>query len=301
MLPKPLKQEGAGENRRIKKPLPPSLRLLHDYGLVFLGAFLIAVSFNVFLNHFRIASGGVSGVSIIIHALFGIRPAYTQWALNLPLFILGTIALGRGFALKTFVGTMVLPLFVYWTEGAPSITTSPLVASIFGGIGVGLGLGLVFRGHGSTGGTDLLAQVLTRLTGLPLSTTVRLLDGLVITWAAFVFDMEQALYALIGLYLTGRTIDFVMLGTRRSLVAYIITEQEEAVRSAILYDLDRGLTRIEAIGGYSNLPRPMLMSVVDQREVQRLKDAVQAIDPQAFVIVLPAAEVLGEGFHRMSP
>lgn len=299
MLPKVHRQ--AGDNRRLHRPLTPALRVLHDYGLLFLGAFLIALSFNVFLNHFRIASGGVSGVSIIIHSLFGIRPAYTQWALNLPLFVLGTLVLGRGFAFKTFVGTMVLPLFVFWTEGVPSVTTSPLIAAVFGGIGVGAGLGLVFRGRGSTGGTDLLAQVLTRLTGFPLSATVRFLDGLIITWAAFVFDIEQALYALIGLYLTGKTIDMVMLGTRRALVAYIITEQEEAVRKAVLYDLDRGLTRIEALGGYSNMPRPMLMTVVDQREVQKLKDAVQNIDPRAFVIVLPATEVLGEGFHRMIP
>lgn len=270
--------------------------ILYEFSLVLIGSFLVAASFNLFLEPNEIASGGVSGISILVRALFGVTPALTQWALNIPLFIAGVLLLGRRFGVKTAVGTAVLPLFVLLTSGWAPLTDNPLLATLFGGIGVGCGIGIVFRGRGSTGGLDLAAQILGKFTGLSLGQSVAVLDGMVIIAAGIVFSPEQALLALIALFATTKTIDVVQIGFSTSKVAYIISEHEEAIADKILFDLDRGLTRLSAVGGYTGQERTVLMAVVSQTEVTRLKSAVQSVDPSAFVIITGVTEVLGEGF-----
>ncbi|MBN6186938.1 YitT family protein [Aneurinibacillus sp. BA2021] len=269
-----------------------------QYSLVTAGAFCVAVAFNLFLHSFQIASGGVSGISIITSDMFGIRPAYTQWVLNFLFVILGFFVLGRQFGVKTLYGTFVLPLFVLLTEGWQTITHEPLLAALYGGVGVGVGIGFVFRAGASTGGTDLLAQILHRYFGLSLGVAVLLIDGLVVVTAAFVFGPEKALYALITLYITGKTIDAVQIGLGYAKMAFIISNHRDAIRDAILYEMDRGVTRLAAHGGYTDEERPVLMCVVAQNQLARLKTTVERIDPDAFVIVSDANEVLGEGFRR---
>ncbi|WP_243644526.1 YitT family protein [Paenibacillus pinisoli] len=265
-----------------------------------LGAMIVALSFNMFLVPNGIASGGVSGISILVQKLTGIIPALTQWAINIPLFITGLLLLGRKFGAKTLLGTLLLPLFVLLTASVPAPTDNPILAAIYGGIGVGLGLGLVFRGGGSTGGLDLAAQLLHRYTGLPYSLAVVCFDGCVIIAAGFIFSPETSLYALIGLFVTSKTIDFVQNGLQLSKVAFIISDHTEEVAKAILDDLDRGLTRLDGHGGYTGAGRTVLMVVVGQNEVPKLKQLVRDIDSGAFVIISNTAEVLGQGFKLES-
>ncbi|WP_210610830.1 YitT family protein [Priestia flexa] len=265
---------------------------------VIVGASIVAVAFNIFLLPNRIASGGVSGISTILNALFGWSPAYVQWAFNVPLFLLGALLLGWQFGARTLIGTVFLPFVVLLTSDIQPATTDPLLGALFGGIGVGAGLGLVFRGHASTGGTDLAAQIIHKYTSLSLGICVALIDGLIVIAAALVFDLERGLYALIGLYVTSKTIDLVQVGVRRSKMALIITNKEKEVRHEILHTIDRGVTRLSAYGGYTDEERPILMVVVEQTEFTKLKQTVKAIDPSAFVIVADASEVLGEGFKR---
>ncbi len=261
-----------------------------------IGSIIVAVSFNMFMVPNGIASGGVSGVSILVQRLLGITPAITQWAINIPLFLAGLWLLGKRFALKTALGSILLPLFVLLTDGWPSPTENPLLAAIYGGIGIGLGLGLVFRGGASTGGLDLAAQILHRYTGMPLSLAIVCFDGCVIAAAGIIISPEVALYALIGLFVTSKTIDFVQSGLQLSKVAFIISDHSEAVAEAILHDLDRGLTRLDGHGGYTGAGRTVLMVVVGQNEVPKLKQLVRGIDAGAFVIISNTAEVLGQGF-----
>jgi uncharacterized membrane-anchored protein YitT (DUF2179 family) len=284
--------------RRRSQPLHPKVELMMEYVYILIGSAIVAVAFNVFLLPNRVASGGVSGISTIAYAVFGWQPAYVQWALNIPLFIAGVVLLGRQFGIKTLVGTLFLPFVVYLTKDVEPATHDPLLGSLFGGIGVGLGLGIVFRGKASTGGTDLAAQIIHKYTGLSLGTCVILIDGLIVLTAAFVFDIEQALYALIALYVTSKTIDLVQIGLGYSKMAMIITNEEEKVRHAILHEIDRGVTKLSGYGGYTDHERPVLMCVVQQAEFTKLKQLVKSIDPSAFVIVMNAAEVLGEGFKR---
>ncbi|MFD0680797.1 MULTISPECIES: YitT family protein [unclassified Paenibacillus] len=267
-----------------------------EYILLLLGSLLIATSFNMFLNPNKIASGGTTGISIIIRQLFGIEPALTQWALNIPLFLVGLWLLGRKFGAKTAVGSVLLPLLVLLTRGLPSLTDNLLLASIYGGILIGIGLGLVFRGKGSTGGLDLAAQLVHRFTGMSLGLAVAMLDGMVILAAGIVLSPEKALYALIGLFVTSKTINVVQIGFNYSKVAFIISGHADVIKQVILTELDRGVTMLQATGGYTGEARMVLMVVVGQTEVSRLKELVKATDPGAFVILSDTNEVLGEGF-----
>lgn len=269
-----------------------------EYVYVIIGAAIIAIGFNVFLLPNQVASGGVSGISTILHGIFGWNPGFIQYAFNIPLFIAGVLFLGKKFGIKSFIGTVTLPLIVLLTNNWGPWTDNPLLGALFGGIVVGLGIGLVFKGNASTGGTDLLAQIITKYTGISLGTSVLLIDGIIAISAAIVFDLEKGLYALIGLYVTTKTIDIIQLGFSQSKMVYIITVKQDEVRDAIYAEINRGVTKLPAIGGYTRETRPVLMVVVYQTEFTKLKQLIKSVDPSAFVIVSNAYEVLGEGFKR---
>lgn len=273
--------------------------IIQEYIYVLLGAAVIAFGFDAFLFPNQVASGGVSGISTILNGLFGWNAGIVQYAFNIPLFISGVLILGKNFGLKSFVGTVALPFFVIIFGDMGSLTTNALLAALFGGIIVGLGIGLVFKGNASTGGTDLLAQIITKYTGLTLGTSVLMIDGIIAISAALVFDLEKGLYALIGLFVTTKTIDIVQLGFSQSKMVYIISNKQDDIRDAIYADIDRGVTKVPAFGGYTGEERLMLMVVVYQSEFTKLKQIIKTVDPTAFVIVSDAYEVLGEGFKQV--
>lgn len=284
--------------RKAVLPADSRVEIILEYIYVLIGAAIVALAFNVFLLPNKIASGGVSGISTILHSTLGWEPAYVQWAFNIPLFIAGVIFLGKQFGVKTLVGTIFLPAVVFLSSGIEPWTHQPLLGALFGGIGVGLGLGIVFRGRASTGGTDLAAQIINKYTGFTLGTCVVLIDGFIVLIAAVVFDIERGLYALIALYVTSKTIDAVQVGFGRSKMAMIITNKQEEVREGILNKIDRGVTKLSAYGGFTENERPVLMCVVDQTEFTKLKQLVKSLDPSAFIVVMDASEVLGEGFKK---
>lgn len=285
-------------NRKVRTEPHPVLAAVLEYVYIIIGAAIIAVGFNVFLLPNEVASGGVSGISTILKGLFDWKPGYVQYAFNIPLFIAGVILLGKQFGARSLVGTLMLPFFVILTSSWEPATLNPLLGALFGGISVGVGLGIVFRGNASTGGTDLAAQIITKYTGLTLGTSVMLIDGLIVLSAALVFDVEKGLYALIGLFVTTKTIDIIQLGFSQSKMVYIITNKQEEIRDAIYTDVNRGVTKLPAVGGFTEQERPILLVVVYQTEFTKLKHVVRTVDPSAFVIVSDAYEVLGEGFKR---
>lgn len=285
-------------NRKYRKEPHPLLASVLEYIYIIIGAAIIAVGFNVFLLPNEVASGGVSGISTILKGLFNWNPGLVQYAFNIPLFIAGVIFLGKQFGARSLVGTLTLPLIVILTAGWEPATLNPLLGALFGGISVGTGLGIVFRGRASTGGTDLAAQIIAKYTGFTLGTSVMLIDGLIVLSAAIVFDVEKGLYALIGLFVTTKTIDIIQLGFSQSKMVYIITNKQEEIRDAIYMEVNRGVTKLPAVGGYTEQERPILLVVVYQTEFTKLKQVVKSIDPAAFIIVSDAYEVLGEGFKR---
>lgn len=274
------------------------LIVMKEYLLLLIGSLIIALTFNAYLNPNEIVSGGVSGISTIVEYKLGIEAAYTQWALNIPIFIAGLIVLGRSFGFKTIVGSIVLPLFVYITRNIEPLTDQYLLAAVFGGIGIGLGLGLVFRGKGSTGGTDLLAQIIHKLTGFSLGVSVLFMDGLIVAAAGISFGLESAMFALISLYIVSKVIDMVQLGLRTSKMAYIISNEQEEITEVILSEVDRGVTILNGTGGYTKENRKVLMVALPQKDITKLKETVKNIDASAFIIVTDTHEVLGEGFKN---
>ncbi|TCS83292.1 YitT family protein [Tepidibacillus fermentans] len=286
------------QQREMKlNPSQKGYQYIQEYSYLILGSLIVALAFNLFLNPNGIAPGGVSGLSTIIERQFGIEPAITQWSLNIPLFIAGLFLLGKKFGAKTAFGSIILPFFVLITKNLKPITHFPLLAAVYGGVVLGIGLGFVFRGKASTGGTDLAAQILHKYTGISLGFAVLLMDGLVVFTSGIVFGPENALYALISLFLTSKTIDFVQIGLAYSKLAFIISEQQEQIGQVILHDLDRGATILNGKGAYTGNRRDVLMVVFDQRETTRLKELIKSVDSNAFVIVTDTHEVLGEGFR----
>ena len=285
-------------NRKVRKEPHPVLETILAYVYIIIGAAIVAVGFNVFLLPNEVASGGVSGISTILKGVFGWEPGFVQYAFNIPLFISGVIFLGKQFGARSLAGTLTLPLFVILTSSWEPATLNPLLGALFGGISVGVGLGIVFRGNASTGGTDLAAQIIAKYTGLTLGTSVMLIDGLIVLSAALVFDVEKGLYALIGLFVTTKTIHIIQLGFSQSKMVYIITNKQEEIRDAIYTEINRGVTKLPAVGGYTDAEKPILLVVVYQTEFSKLKHVIKAVDPTAFVIVSDAYEVLGEGFKR---
>jgi uncharacterized membrane-anchored protein YitT (DUF2179 family) len=267
---------------------------------IMLGTALMALSFNMFLIPNKIAAGGISGLGIIFFHLYQFPVSLTVFVANIPLFILAWIILGRKFVAHSLAGAILLPFMLEFTAFLPALTSDLLLASVFGGIGVGLGLGLVFRSQGSTGGTALVAQLINRFWGLSSGQSLVSADLAIILAAGFIFNAEVALFALLSLFISSKAIDFVQEGFSFSKAALIISDKKrDAISQKILEEMGRGATFLEGRGAYSGEGKGIILCVVSQSEVTYLKNIVKEIDPEAFVIVSNVGEVLGEGFARM--
>lgn len=269
-----------------------------EYIQILIGASLVGLAYNIFYLPARLAAGGVSGISTILYELFHFTPAYVQWAINIPLLVVGVIFLGRSFGLKTFVGTLAVPLVIWLTADWNLVVENALLSAIYGGIVLGVGLGLVYRGNGSTGGTTLLAQILKKYTGLSSGFSQLFVDGAVVITSAFVFDFELALYALMSIYVTSKVIDFIQLQSSSTKLILVITDRAEQVQTMIHQEMNRGLTKVKTVGGYSNHEKTMILCVVEQSEAVYFKKLIQEAEPESFVIFVNASEILGRGFSR---
>ncbi|WP_047983057.1 YitT family protein [Ornithinibacillus californiensis] len=271
-------------------------RLLKEYLLVALGATLVALSYNVFLLPSKLAAGGISGISTVLFEQFGYSPAMTQFIINIPIFVIGWLVLGKDFGGKTLLGTFWVPMMIGLTSNTPITVTDPFLGALYGGIVLGIGLGIVYIGKGSTGGTASIAQILKKFTGKSSGYTQLVVDGVVVISSLFVFNLELTLFALLAIYICSKTIDFVQLRTSTSKLIVIITEDEEKVQELIRTGIDRGLTKVRSVGGYSNSDKTLILCVAEQPEAVKLKGMLQQEIPTAFVIFLNASEILGRGF-----
>lgn len=271
-------------------------KLATEYLQIIIGATLVALSYNIFLLPAKLAAGGISGISTILFELYELSPAYTQFLINLPIFLIGWIALGKDFSWKTLVGTFWVPFIIFLSSDIPYTITNPLLGAIYGGIVLGVGLGTVYKGNGSTGGTAAIAQVVKKLTGLSSGYSQLIVDGFVVVSSIIVFNLELTLFALMCIYVTSKTIDIVQLRTSASKLILIITDDEEKIQELIRQRIDRGLTKIRTVGGYSNDNKTMILCVTEKPEAVLLKRILQKEKPTSFVIFLNASEVLGRGF-----
>jgi len=293
----------------MKKYLPT----IRDYVLIVLASVLQAFSLRVFFVPAHLASGGVSGVAQLINH-------YTDWPIglmiligNIPLFVLGWRFLGgRRFALRTAVAILTYSLLtdlilktpLFAPHGAATALIADLQGDIFlnslyGAIVGGIGFGLVYRAHGSSGGSDILARILNHWRGIPITQSYLYVDTAVILGAGFVFGWKEALYAMIALYVSGLVAETTLEGGGTVRTAMIVTSEPEDVSQRIIEQLFRGVTVLEGTGAYTKADRPVLYVVISRAEVSRLKAIVNEVDPRAFMVIGYAHEALGEGFRPL--
>ncbi|PRX35545.1 uncharacterized membrane-anchored protein YitT (DUF2179 family) [Orenia metallireducens] len=272
---------------------------IYDYFWITIGSIITAAGLVMFLIPNKIAAGGVSGLSTVIYYLFGLPVGMVSLAINIPLFIIGVKEMGAKFGIRTLYGIFLLSFGIdLLNPYLPVLTHDPLLASIYGGGVSGLGLGLVFRSKGTTGGTDLVAQLINKFTGISVGKSLMIIDFCVIALAGIVFNAEIALYAFIAMMITGKAIDIVQEGLKISKGTFIISDYSEEIRKNILEKMDRGVTILKGKGGFTEHNKDVLLCIISRSEVSDLKRIVHNIDENAFVIITEVHEVLGEGFNE---
>ena len=280
-----------------KSQLPKSLQ---DFLLILLGTALQAWALRLCLIPALLVSGGVSGLSQLVNHYTGWPIGLMVFLGNLPLFILGWRFLGGPrfavrtvFAVTSFSIILELPLPLLPAAG---ITDDLILNALYGGIVSGLGFGLVYRGKGTSGGTDILARILNHWHSIPVSQSYLMTDAVIILTAGLAFGWENALYALVMLYVSGITAETVSQGPNKVQTAMIISSKPEPIKEKIFQDLGRGVTMIDVRGGYTDQPKTLLYCVISRSEVAQLKTITREADPQAFLVIGKAHEVRGEGF-----
>lgn len=269
------------------------------YVQIVIGSVIAALSYPMFLVPNSIAPGGVTGVATILNHIVDWPVGMTSLALNVPLFILGYRSMGRVFAFRSLVTTVLFSILIdFLPVGA--VTTDPLLGSVFGGVLLGGGLGLILRAGATTGGSDMVARMVhARFQHISVGAFLMSIDFLVVLAAGFFIKVEYALYAFISIYLSSRLIDTVMEGFRKQKACYVISKSYDLVKQELMEKLDRGVTLLHAQGGYSGEDRPMLLCILSAQEVGQLKAIVRQADEEAFVFITDAFEVLGEGFNKL--
>jgi len=280
-----------------------SWRTLKDYGLIILGGLIQALALRTFLVPALLVSGGISGLSQLLHYTVGWPIGLVTLLANIPLFILGWRYLGGPrFAIRTILTVLsytILTDILIEITGTTPITDDILLNTLYGGIVLGVGLGLVYLGRGTSGGTDILARIMNKRLGMSISLSYMITDSLPVLLAGFLFGWEKTMYGLIMIFLSGVAADFMTQGNSVVREAMIITDETDKVVSAISEQLGRGTTIIDAKGGYTRKDRPIIFCVVTAAEVIRLKTIVHDADPDAFMSVGHANEALGEGFSPL--
>ena len=268
-------------------------------GIITLGAVIYALAFDWFVAPNQIAMGGVTGLAQIVNALVPVLPVGVLSILvNVPLFLAGWRLLGGRLLVSSLYAMAVSSLaidVIAWMHTFPPM--NPILATLYGGAGMGVGLGLVFSQGATTGGTDIIGKLLKlKFPWLPIGKLVMIPDMVVVILAAVVFGtVNAALYGLIQMYLLSKVMDMILYGWDTSRVAYIITDRwEETVQG--LLDMNRGVTLLQGKGAYTGAEKQVLLVAFRQREIVPIKRMLREIDPKAFFIVCDAHEILGEGF-----
>jgi uncharacterized membrane-anchored protein YitT (DUF2179 family) len=270
---------------------------LYTYLLLTAGALILAINFDIFLAPAKVAPGGVSGLTIIINKFTGWPRGLTMLVLNSPLVILGFYHLGRfRFLVRTLYVVLVYSLGVdFLARWLPpeGITNDLLLNALYGGVLGGLGYGLVFRGQGTSAGTGILARVLQLKTGIPVSQIYIFTDGGVILALGLVFGWENALYALLMLFVWGLATDYVLEGPSVVRTAFIVTDSPQQVACMLLNRLRVGVTAWPGRGMFTETEHTVLFCTVSRPDVEGLRSAVTEADPDAFVVVGQAHQARG--------
>ena len=267
------------------------------------GSAVFALGFALFLQPNEMNAGGISGLAQVIVELLGFGSVGTLSILiNLPLFVLGGIKIGKRFFVGSLLGMLLSSVLIDAFAMIPFPVTEPLLSTLYGGVLCGLGLGVVFVSGTSTGGSDILVRLLKlKMRNVPIGQISMGFDAFVVVLTGLVFgDVSSALYTGITVFVTSQVVDAVVYRFDYSKVALIISKEYETIAREIGQKLDRGATFIHGEGSYRHAPTKVVLAAVKKQQVAELKELVTAIDPNAFIIVQEAHQVLGDGFSRYS-
>lgn len=271
--------------------------------LIIVGTAGVAFAVQCMYDPCGLVTGGFSGIAIIIKSLTehiipgGVPLWLTNLLLNIPVFIVAYIKMGKRFIGRTLFGTVMLSVWLYILPVIDLAQGDMLLVALFGGVFSGAGMGMVLRANATTGGTDMVAALIQlKIRHYNVAQIMQVLDGAIVILGFFVFGLRPSLYAIVAIFVTTKVSDAILEGFKYSKAAYIITDKYEEVAKVLMEELDRGATGLKATGMYTGKDRCVLYCVVSKKQIVTLKEIVVNIDPKAFVIVSDVREVLGEGF-----
>ena len=273
------------------------------FGKIILGSVIFALGFNLFLEPNSLNAGGISGLAmILVHLLDFGSVGLITFVVNLPLFILGGVKIGKRFFAGSLLGMMLSSVLIDLFAAIPFPVLEPLISVLYGGVICGAGLGIVFMAGTSTGGSDILVRLLKlKYRNVPIGQISLCFDALVVALTGLVFhDVSKSLYTGITVFLCSQVIDAMVYRFDYSKVALIITSEHQQIADAIGKKLDRGATLLHGEGSYSHREMKIVLAAVKKQQIAELKELVMEIDPKAFVILQEAHQVLGDGFSRYS-
>ncbi|MCQ2478163.1 MAG: YitT family protein [Clostridia bacterium] len=273
--------------------------VITDIAVCILGCAVYSLAVVMFVKANKLSPGGLTGVSALLNYLTGVPSGIILLVLNIPIIILGYVKLGYKLIIKSAVATLILSLSLDLAEFLlPEYKTDSILASLFGGILMGAGLSFIFLRGATTGGVDIIAKVINmRYRHISIGRCILFMDGAVILLAALVYgNIESALYSAIALFVSSKTVDVIIYGADKGKIIYVLTDYPSGICKAVNENLKRGITRINAIGGYSGKDKTMLICTVRQNEVAGVLSVINKNDPNAFIIVAEAGEIIGEGF-----
>lgn len=261
-----------------------------------LGVLIVAIAYNLFLLPAKVVYG-VGGLGIIFNSLFKIDPSLVILVSSVILLFLSLILLGKEETKKTVIGSLLYPVFVKLTSSVGQIVdlsnTEPLLIVLFGAVISGFGLGLIFKAGFTTGGTDILNQIVAKYFKMSMGNSMFFTDGIIILSSVFVFGWTKIMYSIISLYIISIMTDKVILGISNSKAFYIITDHEEEVKKFVLKHLSHGVTILDAKGGFTGQNQKVIMCIIPTKEYFIAKEGIHEIDSNAFFVVTDAYEVSG--------
>lgn len=281
--------------------------LIIDYFVINLGLIIAAIGISLFIVPAKIVSGGVTGIATILFYTFNLSVGTSMLLINIPLFLIGVKTFGKEYGAKTLFGIIMLSFYIdlfikfVGIDNVIDFTKGSnfLLAPLFGGILLGIGLGLVLKFGGSTGGTDIIAQIVNKITKIPMGYCMMINDTIIIVSGIAFFGIEKGLYAVIAMFTTNVVINKIFEGAGYTKMVYIISDEYELIRNIILKDIKKGGTAISAKGLYTDKNKSMIMTVLKNKEIRDLQALIKRADPNAFVIISEVHQVLGEGFKPL--
>lgn len=285
-----------------------------DYLLILTGSFILAAGFVYFVTPHKIVPGGVYGVAIVVHYISqgwfsiwpdGIPVGLFGLLINIPLTLLGIKILGPRFGIKTVTGFVLTSVFIdgiTWMrpEGDAALVDDVLLSALFAGVLIGIGLGMIFKSRATSGGSDIIAMIIAKYTRLQLGKLMIYVDSVIVLTGLIAFkDWHIPLYSWVVIYITGRVIDMILEGAGYNKALLIVSHKHSEIKAKILNDLERGGTYLKGEGMFTGEEKQIIFTVVSRREVAILQEYISNIDPEAFITVMDAGEILGEGFQNL--